>query len=212
MAIGPLVPPLTVAENRLPDNQSPDNATLAINFYNTARAEILARLNMRETTFLAWITVVGAILSFAARSSPGILFEPRHLQLIPPLCLPFSLAIYRHSLIIGHLGEYIRTELGGPLRQAENPKNRDTQNAPRHWDVSDTLSKRIRGFLAIEGIAYTFFLAGVPAFCLFYVHWFAPLPWSNLWLRGGTLCTVFVALVGLSQVAREYLKPGNLAK
>jgi hypothetical protein len=198
MAIGSQVPHLLPVE--VPE---PSNATLAIAFYEAARAEILERLNMRETTFLAWITVVGAILSFAAKGpSSNVLFEPRLLQLIPALCLPFSLAIYRHTLIIRYLGEYLGRELRGFLRQGKDPKERDTQDAPRHWDISSTLQSRIRTFLTIEGIAYTFFLAGVPAFCLAYLHYASHVPWSSPWLFGGAFCTAVSATVGVLQVAR----------
>jgi hypothetical protein len=179
---------------------------LAVAFYNAARSEILARLNMRETTFLAWITVVGAILSFAAKSTPSRgIFEERYLQLIPPLCLPFSLAIYRHSLIIRYLGEYLRKELGGHLRQGANLAARQTQKAPRHWDVSRTISSRIRPFLAIEGTAPTFFLAVVPVFCLAYLRHAAHRPWSDPWVWGGAACTVISASAGLAQAVRVTL-------
>ncbi len=210
MANGPPLPP-AAAKNHLPDSQAPANAELAINFYNAARAEILQRLSMRETTFLAWITVVGAILSFAATHPPdGKLFEPQLLQLIPLLCLPFGLAIYRHSVIITLLGDYLRNELGGHLSQAENATDRKKQDAPPHWDNSRTLSKKIRGVLVVEGIAYTFFLVGVPVGCLIYVHWVAPQPCPDWWLLVGSLSTAIVFCVGVYLVMRDFLGAGRL--
>jgi hypothetical protein len=204
MAIGPQVPPPNPA-----DVDEPSNATLAVAFYNAARAEVLQRLNMRETTFLAWITVVGAILSFAARKSPGILFEPRLLQLIPLLCLPFGLAIYRHSMIIAYLGAYLRKELGGCLRQVGNSKDPET---PRHWDNSRTQSKEIGRFTVIEGVAYTFFLAGVPICCLVYLRRVADLPWTDWWLLCGSACAAVVFFFGVYSVVRDTLWARRLAK
>jgi hypothetical protein len=180
----------------------PSNSELTTTFYNAARGEIIYRLSTRETTFLAWITVIGAILSFAAKSSgsPGLLFEPRHLELIPPLCLPFSLAIFRHSLVIRYIGEYLGRELCGHLRQAGPIADRTTQDAPTHWDNSLTLSQRIRPFLAIEASAYTFFLVGVPIFCLAYLRVAAHDKWSDPWLIVGGISTAIAAFVGFLQV------------
>jgi hypothetical protein len=183
MAIGsqPLHPSRFAAPTVDQSKGEPSNADLAMAFYDAARAEIVERLNMRETTFLAWITVVGAILSFAATKSSSNLFEPRLLLLIPALSLPFSLAIYRHTLIVRYFGEYLAVERCGHLRQGKTPEERGKQDAPRHWDISNTLQKRVVTFLRVEGAAYTFFLAGAPAFCLAYVHYASRLQWSDPW-------------------------------
>ena len=83
----------------------PDNATLACAFYATARAEILQRLSMRETTFTFWVATVGVVVSLsvkAASQGAGLpTLDTRTLGLIPVMSLPFTLLVTRHSMIIG---------------------------------------------------------------------------------------------------------------
>lgn len=148
--------------------------TLALAFYSAARAEILQRLSMRETTFLAWITTAGLILGWGIQQPPTGSSQVFILELVPTLALAFGFALYRHSIIIRKLGKHIQDDLNPYLSQSRHPE------LP-HWDNSDVLKKSARGYLVIELLAFIIFLVGVPSACVVYliaerhVCWYTPL-------------------------------------
>jgi hypothetical protein len=154
-----------------------EDQTLALAFYSAARAEILQRLSMRETTFLAWITTAGLILGWGIQQPSTGASQVFILELVPTLALAFGFALYRHSIIIRKLGKHIQDDLNPYLNQSRYP---DVSSLP-HWDNSDVLKKSARGYLVIELLAFIVFLVGVPSVCVVYliaekhVRWYAPL-------------------------------------
>ena len=55
-----MAPPVEGAE--------PDNGTLALSFYQAARAEIVQRIGLRESTLIAWITSAGVLIGGESRN------------------------------------------------------------------------------------------------------------------------------------------------
>jgi hypothetical protein len=192
-----------------PEEPAKTQLTVALAFYSAARAEIIQRLGLRETTFLAWIATVGVILGIALKNvaTPNNSLVPvlTLLEVIPILSLPFAAVIYRHHQIIDYLADsYINGELKHFLRQSEN-------SALRHWDNSQTVKDKIHPFVVKELVIYLIFLTVLPVVILGYVavslayncshYW---LPWT-LWLAGLT-CIGGVLVVGVISIVKVRAK------
>jgi hypothetical protein len=153
------------------NSTSPEDRTLAITFYQAARAEIVQRLAMREQVLLASLTVSGVLAGFAFKGAvAGTLGSPEKwlLMLITFFTLPFSLAHRRHSRIIDLLGMYMWSELDPFLRQPRDLPNKqrilatltgkEVPTHVRHWDHSLTIQGPIRRFLRAETIIHIFLI------------------------------------------------------
>ena len=176
-------------------SEKPNNAELAVTFYNAARSESLQRLALREQTVLAWVTVLGVVAGFYFKQGLG---DPRLLVLIPVLSLPFSVLIYRHQYVNGRIGEYFQNELSVFLRQPN-------EGTPRHWDNSKTMRKMLPVFLRVEDGIAAVLLAGVPLAVLI----LGSKPLSTLhvaWIFVGWMSALISAALSLFWIRRNARK------
>lgn len=177
---------------------SSEDRALALAFYEAARAEILQRLTMRETTFLAWITTASLIVGWTTQELPSNPSRTPILELVPVLALAFGIALYRHTMIIRMLGEHIRKELNPYLDQSTNPYIASL----RHWDNSEILEDRVRAYLVSELAAFMLFMVGIPLACVMYLITKEHLPWYKAALLPGELSTAILLAVGAIELNR----------
>jgi hypothetical protein len=155
----------------------PDDAQLTLAFYDSARAEIVQRLSLRETTLLAWVATVGVILGLVAKDQ-GLL------TVIPLLCLPFAWVVHRHDLIIGYINDYRFEQLDPKLRQND-------PLAPMHWDHWARREPKIRRFRLVEVVAIKLIQVPVSLWCLSHES-------LGLWMVLGWIFTLFVVWMGIN--------------
>ena len=138
----------------MPPPVPPDDAQLTLAFYNSARAEIVQRLTLREPTLLAWVATVGVILGLVAKDQ-GLI------QVIPLLCLPFAWVVHRHDLIISYINHYRFEQLDPKLRQND-------PLAPMHFDRWARRQPKVRRFRLVEVVAIKLIQVPVSFWCLFH--------------------------------------------
>ena len=167
----------------------PDNGALALAFFNTARAEAVQRIGMRETTFTFWIATVGVILglSVKAHGQP----DPVWLSLIPILSVPFTFLIVRHTMIVTWISHFVRDELNPALRQPANAPGAFPPG-PRHWDNSRDFSRRIRIYLWFENSVYAVLLV-LPGISVDFWLAMNACYWQSAWFLLCAGCTALTA-------------------
>jgi phosphatidylglycerophosphate synthase len=87
-----------------------------IQFYSAARAEVTQRIALRDQTLIAYIVAAGAYLGLVAPeqasatlTSQNILGEIGLAAVPPIISLVFTYVILQHHVMIGTLGEYLRS-------------------------------------------------------------------------------------------------------
>jgi len=124
----------------------PNGHDLAKIYYSAARAEVLQRLAMREQVLLAGVTAFGVIGGLALANGRQYL-----LSLFPVLSLAFAVLHFRHHFLMGHLGQYIRSELDPALGFTDVEEG--SPQLPAHWDNwlrNEEGSSHIRYILVME--------------------------------------------------------------
>ena len=183
-----------------PAPKRPDAGTLAIAFYNAARSEIVQRISLRDTTFLAWVTTTGVLLGFGAKEgTDAIQIRLRIAQLLPILSLVFGSAVYRHTYLISSINHYTETHLNRFLGQAES-----SNVIPRHWDNSPSMKERVRNYLIFEVFTYLTLMIGPSVGSVIYL-WNKGMRLHNGWFIEACLCT-FAVLVLFSYRYRGVIR------
>jgi hypothetical protein len=174
-----MAPPVEGAE--------PDNGTLALSFYQAARAEIVQRIGLRESTLIAWITSAGVLIGWGVTQPPHAM---RIAEVLPWVSLAFGLLIFRHSTIIDALSNYLNHDLYKGLRQNE-------EHVPRHWDLSNSLHEKIPTYLVLEGVAYLLIQNVPPVLAMTYLYVYHPgLICSSTAAQAALLATVLTIVLG----------------
>ena len=180
-----------------PAPKTPEAGTLAIAFHNAARSEIVQRISLRDTTFLAWVTTTGVLLGFAAKEgTDAVQIRLRIAQLLPNLALVFGLAVYRHTYLISSINHYTETHLNRFLRQDES-----SAAIPRHWDNSSSMQARVRFYIIFEVFAYLTLMIGPSIGSVIY-QWRQGMRLHNVWFLEACLCTVAVLVLFSYRYAR----------
>lgn len=154
----------------LPKGHDPHE--LAKIYFGAARAEILARLSMREQVLLAGFTTFGVIGGLAISGK-----APELLSISPLLSIAFTLVLFRHHWLITNLSDYVNHELSPSLgikldkkTGIEQNKKSDVVLMPLHWDAwlrspkgryMTAPNQRLRGILCFE-LASQWLLIWVP--------------------------------------------------
>lgn len=114
---------------------------LAMRFYDSARAEMMERIKLRENIILFYVGAVATLLGVVfgkEGANSAILF------VIPLLSLAAAILVSHHNSLIGALGLYCSVELNSSLQAS-------TENKIIQWDESRSLitgsSKAIRSRL-----------------------------------------------------------------
>lgn len=107
-----------------------------IKIYESTRAEMIQRINLRDGGLLFYIASMGTYLnqavSYHYSDTPAKVDFTKSMLLMVPLpftCIIFSLLVLQHHLIIGRMGNFLRHEMNwGALASKMSP----------HWDNSAT--------------------------------------------------------------------------
>ena len=98
-------------------------------FYESARQELINRLQLRDNALFVFIGATGTVLGVAL----GTTAKHEVLLIIPFLSLALGFIVLQHHEVIGALGRYCKAEIGQVLS--------DPNSKVRHWDDSITLDK-----------------------------------------------------------------------
>src|SRR5690348_13451692 len=86
-------------------------------YYDSARAELIQRIALRDQALMAYVLVIGGYLGFFLHRYPDLVFAPPKACEasaltfpVPIICLLFSLVIIQHHLVINELGVYLFAE------------------------------------------------------------------------------------------------------
>jgi hypothetical protein len=112
----------------LPPN-SPPTMDAAWHFYNSARSELLQRVNGRDSTQFLFMAASATLFSVALGSKIS-----QVLYAVPLLGLGVSQLYCHHNIIIGAIGKYVGAELDGWLKE-----NQPNSAMPPQWDNSAAL-------------------------------------------------------------------------
>ena len=127
-----------------------------IAFYESARAEMISRITLRDQSLIAYIATAGAYFGFIVErrsdkigTTSDILLECAIVLVLPILSLVFTYVILQHHIMIGKLGEYTRS-----IFPAGNPHWDHTYAS---WNDKRYLSARTiaQALLLIMPVAYT---------------------------------------------------------
>lgn len=145
-------PHLTASCNQCDQNGGPaDAATLIAAYHASSRAELIARLDKRDSSMFLYLASVAAILSvFLAAYPRGALA----LLVIPLLGFGAALVHSQHNTVIGAIGVYN----GDELQQAAIE---ETGVQVASWDASETL-RALRGHIGTR-IASSLLIFVTPA-------------------------------------------------
>ena len=111
---------------------------IAVKFYESARAEIIQRILVRDQVLMFYIASIGAYLAFVYNQASSININlcgdltgvVRHLSLLLPVpfvCFVFTNIVLQHHLVINNLGRYLGIEWR---------KNLKPGVFSMHWDES----------------------------------------------------------------------------
>lgn len=154
--------PTTTAEASVrPDSGgfyfTPTQRGLALQFYSSARHEIVRRLCVAEHGVFAYLATLGIVVALTDKCSRW----RRAICVIPFLVFGFALLISRNLAVVRCLKTYIRDELNPALDQPNIPGEVNDAceyaEAVNHWDKAaakqETLVER-------EGVASIFLFCG----------------------------------------------------
>lgn len=128
-----------------------------IQFYSAARAEVTQRIALRDQTLIAYIVSAGTYLGLVAPeqtsatlTSQNILRESGLAAVAPVISLVFTYVILQHHVVIGTLGEYLRSLFPQDYNIWENfyALSRD-----KRYLIARTVSQAL---LLIVPVIYTF--------------------------------------------------------
>ena len=146
---------------------TPEQRTMALEFYRAARAEIVQRLATREQILLAALAFSGVIAGVVVK---GDVKSSQLSLLIPYFVAPFTLAHLRHTRIIEMLDDYLRFEISPVLGvPSKEPTKEDwnklwrydkSPDGVRPWDESVVIRQRMPKYMNSEGFVNCALLCG----------------------------------------------------
>ncbi len=102
----------------------------SVAYYNSARAELIQRITLRDQMLVAYVVALGGYLTFLLQSdqlAKGTLYlRSIYFLGLPTICVVFSCVVLNHHVIIGKIRRYVRFELF-------------PNTVPPHWDCSKSL-------------------------------------------------------------------------
>jgi hypothetical protein len=135
-----------------PHLDTPDSKALSLAFYAAARAEVVQRIALRESTLLAWVTLAGLLIGWAINKDD---LRVPAAEVLPWVSLAFMMLAYRHTKAMRLMGKYLVSELGGSLAVG-SPKH------PKQWDASLTIHRNGRSYLRLEVLTFLILQVGPP--------------------------------------------------
>jgi hypothetical protein len=158
----------------------PKPIEVAIAMYQSARAELVERIRLRDQILMIYLAAVGALFTAGFGVTPR--FEV--LLSLPFLALGASVLVCQHNAVIGSLGRFCVVELGAFLDGLKS-------HAPQ-WDDSSSLQSYKDSAIRLRSFGHTVILIVpcVVALGANYPHAISsPFPYGPLWWMSA-ICTV----------------------
>ena len=142
----------------IPLEKSDEKATdVNIKIFESTRAELIQRINLRDGALLFYIATMGAylnnVVTYHYSDVPDRLDFMKAMLLMMPLpftCVIFTLVILQHHLIIGRMGHFLRFEMNwGKLAPKISP----------HWDNSSAFLSQANLLIRLRLYAQVLVLA-----------------------------------------------------
>lgn len=124
---------------------------LVTKIYESARAEIIQRIALRDQALMAYVAIIGGYLFFLVSRFKDGGFEIKDNVCteftlsfpLPIICLLFTFIVIQHHLVISDLGRFLKNEW---------PKNLGRTKV-LHWDDSNSLRDRAEFIQLIRTLA-----------------------------------------------------------
>jgi hypothetical protein len=101
---------------------------VALRFFDSARSEMMARIELRETSLLAYLAAVGAVVGAAVQAKNALL-----VAVVPFLGLSIAILQLHHNGVIGAIVRYLTKEVG-PVLAASGSGLKDYENSDSRRD------------------------------------------------------------------------------
>jgi hypothetical protein len=175
----------------------------ALTAYDSARAELIQRLHLRDNLLIVYLTVSGTFIGATLANKVGHDF----LLILPFIGFGFAVLVAQHDLIVGGIGQFCAVEIGHIIQNI----NRNEAAVPQ-WDnsVSYMRMRRFVIMLRIIGQVAILVFPGVLALWLnlkYFRTYGGLMTW--LWyLALGWTCATMLPGLGVN-VWRLLLKRGS---
>ena len=156
-------------------------------YYNSARAELIERIRLRDQIFVFYLAGVGAVFGVGL----GATSKTDMLMLAPFLGLGAAILISQHFAVIGALASYCVLELG-PFLRGLTP----SEDAPQ-WDDSKALAEYRHAAIGMRtwGHVLLIILPSAGGLAVTWKHGiYSPFPFGILWWVG-VVCLVAAGVV-----------------
>ncbi len=151
-------------------------------YYQGARSELIARLQIRDNVLLLYLGAMGTLFGIAI----GTAISMNVLLVIPFIALGASIIVSQHNIIIGTIATYCADEMQESLDELA-PKD-----CPVQWELSASLHEYHRKSISLRSWGH-FILILIPALAALAMNWrhaiFSPFPEGIMWWFGA-LCTI----------------------
>lgn len=167
----------------------------ARNSYESARTELIQRLQLRDNVLLAFLGAIGAIFGLAFGTSAN----PEILLIVPYLALGATVLVVQHNNVIGMIGQFLTNEITPLLKEID-------EYAPQ-WDNSPTSIRYLAKSIWFRTLGH-FLLIIIPelaALLLNRNHFCFSSPKSFLWWAGLAFTMISVFILSSSHRLRKNL-------
>jgi hypothetical protein len=156
-------------------------------FYESARQELIQRIQLRDNVLLVYLGAIGTIFSV----SLGTTVKPEILLVIPYLALGASVIVSQHNAVIGSLGIFLVFEIGPFLQKLK-------EGAPQ-WDNSASLHEYSTRAIWMRSFGH-FLLIIVPPVAALSINWqsgfYGSFPENPIWWVGvlSTVASIYIII------------------
>jgi len=167
-----------------------DKLELMKTFYDSARTELIERIQLRDNALLLYLGAMGAL--FGATLSALIASEV--LLVSPFIALGAAIIICQHNAVIGALASYCATEIQAYLDEIM------PNEGPTQWENSASLKEYHQRSTDLRSIGHAILIV-IPAIAALAVNWrhalYSPFPNGILWWSGALCVGVSMWLIRL---------------
>jgi phosphatidylglycerophosphate synthase len=169
---------------------------LRIQFYSSARAEVTQRIALRDQTLIAYVVAAGGYLGLTAPAQSTTTLTPQNilteiaLVAVPPIIsLVFTFVILQHHVMIGIIGDYLRS-----LFPADN----------KIWEQFYIRAKD-KGYLFARTASQALLLAIPVIYVFIFMARALPVVWGNEYLTRVVLAKLILDLIVLVVIIWQHI-------
>jgi hypothetical protein len=162
--------------------------------HDTARSEIIKRLELRDNVLVIYLGAIGALFGVAFGTS----VNKEVLLVVPYLTLGAATIISQHQEVIGSLGRFLYLEL--------QPFMESIGEAAPQWDASKSLLDYLPQAIWLRTIGHLLLII-TPAITALYINWrhgfYSAFPESSVWWFGFVFVLLAISVIVKSHHRRR---------